>query len=272
MSMTDTGDTLTAYHAHLQAKGLRAATTRVYCDWPKRLAADTGPLRTLTRADIEAWISAQTWQPATQRKAVQALRYFFAWMLDVGLIDRDPAASLVCARQPRAIPHPCPEADYQAALAAASGADYWRLRLAADTGMRRAEIAACCTSDLMDLPGGQALRIDGKGGVVRAVPIPADLAAWIAAQRGWCCPSRQGGHLTPNYLGTWFTRHLGHHVHTLRHRYASRAYAAGHDIEAVRQLLGHASVATTQRYIGIDDQALVAAARAAWTARPLRAA
>ena len=66
-------------------------------------------------------------------------------------------------------------------------------------------------------------------------------------------------------VGCWYRRHLGLHVHSLRHRYATKAYSAGHDIHAVRQLLGHASVATTQVYLALDDQDLRLAAAGAWS-------
>ena len=56
------------------------------------------------------------------------------------------------------------------------------------------------------------------------------------------------------------------HPHALRHRYATRAYHATHDIDAVRVLLGHSSVATTQVYVEVADDDLVDAARGAWAA------
>jgi site-specific recombinase XerC len=71
-------------------------------------------------------------------------------------------------------------------------------------------------------------------------------------------------------VGRWYTRHLGIHPHSLRHRYATRAYAASHDIDAVRVLLGHASVSTTQVYIAVADAELARCAAGAWTA-PLAA-
>lgn len=55
----------------------------------------------------------------------------------------------------------------------------------------------------------------------------------------------------------------GYGPHTLRHRYATRIYAATGDVLAVQQLLGHASLATTQTYLGLSEDRLIAAAAAA---------
>lgn len=60
------------------------------------------------------------------------------------------------------------------------------------------------------------------------------------------------------------SRHLGVKAHSLRHRYATLAYHSGHDINAVRDLLGHASVTTTQAYVAVAGEDLRAAAKGAW--------
>ena len=60
-------------------------------------------------------------------------------------------------------------------------------------------------------------------------------------------------------------------VHSLRHRYATKVYAATHDLAAVQRLLGHASVATTQVYVAVADDVLTTAAKTAWYAPRLRA-
>lgn len=258
---THTGEQpLTDYATHLQARHLSPATIRTYVGWPRRLS-ETGPLLTLTPAQIEAWLADQHWQPATHAKAVSAIRLFYRWAHHTGLIDTDPAAALRPARVPRGVPQPCPEHLWRKAIDHASGDTYWRLRLAGDTGLRRSELAHVHSGDVTELPSGPALRVQGKGGKTRCVPIPADLAQWVSLQHGFVF-----GGMSAGGVGKWFTRHVGVHPHTLRHRYASRAYAGSHDIEAVRDLLGHASVATTQGYVAIAGDDLAHAARAAWTA------
>lgn len=265
--MHNGGTALTAYTAHLAGRGLRPATITAYVGWVRRLSTACGDPATLTTADLELWIAGHTWKPWTHQKAVASIRYYYGWLLATGRIDHDPSAPLIPARSPRPVPNPAPEDVYRSALERASGQDYWRLRLAGDTGLRRAELAAVHSDDVRDLVTGPTLRVEGKGGVTRWVPLPDDLAAWIRMQRGHVWPDRSGlTHITPHGCGDWYKRRLGLHVHMLRHRFATRAYASGHDIEAVRELLGHASTTTTQTYVKVASDDLLRAAKGAWLA------
>lgn len=142
------------------------------------------------------------------------------------------------------------------------------MRLAGETGLRRAELAAVHSDDVAELVTGPALLVtDGKGGKQRWVPLPPDLAQWVRMQRGWIFPSKDGGHISANGVGLWYSRRLGKNTHSLRHRYATRAYASSKDLHAVKQLLGHSSVATTQVYLSVADADLAAAAAGAWSAQ-----
>lgn len=264
------GGTVEQYRHHLRSRGLRPATVTAYSAWLLRLEQWCGgDVLALTADDLERWLVEHRWAPASHAKAVQALRAFYAWAHDSGRADHNPAAGLRAATVPCGVPDPCPEQTYVAALERAQGQDFWRLRVAADTGLRRSELAAVCSADVRDLPTGPVLRVTGKGGKVRHVPLPPDVAAWLAMLHGYLFPHNDG-HMSASAVGRWYTRHLGIHPHSLRHRYATRAYAASHDIDAVRVLLGHASVSTTQVYIAVADDELTRAARGAWTA-PLAA-
>ena len=266
--MTTGGTTpaVTAWTRHLAGRGLRDATITAYTGWVDRLADWAGDdPATLTTDDLERWLAEHRhWKPNTHAKAVASVRYFYRWLYDTGRRGDNPAAALRPARCPTPVPDPCPESVYAAALASAHGQDWWRLRLAAETGMRRAELAACHSDDVRRLVTGPTLRVDGKGGRVRWIPLPEDLAAWLSMQRGYAFPVGDG-HMAPCSVGCWFRRHLGVHVHMLRHRYATLAYHRTRDINAVRQLLGHSSAATTQIYIAVADEDLRAAAAGAWT-------
>lgn len=257
---------LDEYVTHLKARGLRPASISSYVGWVRRLHKWLRmPLETATTADLERWLAAHDWKPNTHSKAVQSVQYYNRWLLDTGRIAVDPSVSLRAARVPTAVPNPCPEELYESALEAASGSTYWRLRLGGDTGLRRAELAAVHSDDVSDLVTGPALRVtDGKGGNQRWVPLPADLAAWLRLQRGWVFPARDGGHISAQGVGLWFTRHLGMNTHSLRHRYATRAYHGSRDLQAVRQLLGHSSIATTQVYLSVADSDLQQAASGVW--------
>ena len=114
---------------------------------------------------------------------------------------------------------------------------------------------------------GPTLRVRGKGAKDRTVPIGPGLAATIGlrAAGGWLFPGNDGGHLSPRWVGKLMSAVLpaGWTPHTLRHRFASRAYGATSDVVATSRLLGHASVATTQRYVATDAARLRLVASAA---------
>lgn len=102
--------------------------------------------------------------------------------------------------------------------------------------------------------------MQGKGGKVRTVPLLDELAdALRALGPGYAFPGRSStGHLTAAHVGVIMRRALGGEAtpHQLRHRFATVAYARSGDIVAVSRLLGHASVATTQRYVAVGADSL----------------
>jgi integrase/recombinase XerC len=107
------------------------------------------------------------------------------------------------------------------------------------------------------------------------VPISESLAALLrqgaaghmpgTPADGWLFPSGIGGHLTPHYVGELVGGVLPDRwtMHTLRHRFATRAYRGTRNLRAVQVLLGHASIATTERYTAVDDTEVRAAMIAA---------
>lgn len=258
-------DILGAYRRHLAARKLRPASIRAYLSWLTRLDrwAECG-LLDLTTDDLEEWLAGHSWAPASHHKAVQAIKAFYAWAVATDRIERSPAEPLIPARAPRGRPDPCPENVYADALARSTGEDYWRLRLAAETGLRRAELAVVHSSDVRRLVNGPALRVVGKGGVERHVPLPDDLALWIEFQRGYVFPGSRDGHMDPDSVGRWYKRHARVKAHRLRHRYATLAYASSHDLSAVQDLLGHASPETTRIYVQVAGEDLHAAAAGTW--------
>jgi site-specific recombinase XerC len=87
-----------------------------------------------------------------------------------------------------------------------------------------------------------------------------------APVEGWLFPDGLGGHLSAGHVGRVVSRALPDHwtMHTLRHRYATRAYRGTHNLRAVQTLLGHESIVTTERYTALDDSEIRATAACAW--------
>lgn len=122
----------------------------------------------------------------------------------------------------------------------------------------RAEVARVHSRDLVDDLDGASLVVTGKGGKQRVVPLTATLAAELRARpRGYAFPGSDDGHLSPRWVGKIVAELLPGTatMHQLRHRFATRAYAVDRDVLTVQQLLGHASPATTQRYVVVPPEA-----------------
>lgn len=136
------------------------------------------------------------------------------------------------------------------------------IELMAYGGLRRGEVATVRAEDVT----GQWLRVAGKGGHVRAVPLPPHLAARVARGTGWLFPGQIDGHLSARRVGELIRECLpdGTTPHQLRHRYASTVYRSSRDIRAVQSLLGHARLDTTMVYTAVDKDSVGRAAEGAW--------
>lgn len=174
----------------------------------------------------------------------------------------NPVDQLPRVREAYPRPRPCPDKWIVAALRKADAREAIMLRLAAECGMRRSEIAAVRGEDVAEGFHGWAITIVGKGEKQRTIPINDELADMVRTHRGFLFPGKHDGHLHPNTVGKIVTSLLppGWTTHTLRHRYATKIYEETDDIYVVSQLLGHTSVATTQRYVAMPARRLRKAA------------
>lgn len=213
---------------------------------------------TVSTTDLTRYFAARAWSPETRKSNRACVRCFFRWLQTSGRRTDDPAAALPAVRVPEAQPRPCPDRHVLAALEHATDEESIMVRAAAEYGMRRGEISRLHSDDVIDDAAGRSIIVHGKGGKTRTLPLDDDFAGIILAADGYVFPGRWGGHVEESYVGKRLSRLLpqGWGGHTLRHRFATTAYAQTHDILAVSRALGHASVATTQRYVAVPADAL----------------
>ena len=246
------------------AAGRPATTRRLRRDQLTRFSHDIDCTPgELTYERIEAWFGQQTaWALETRRSNRGALLSFLRWANKAGVIAEPLYEALPVIKSGKASPRPTPDDVWAAALAAADDRGRLMMRLAAEAGLRRSEVAKVHSRDLLT---GPSLLVHGKGAKDRVIPINDDLAQAISQADGWLFPGRIDGHMTPRSVGNVVTDALpdGWTMHTLRHRFATRAYRGSRNLRAVQTLLGHASVATTERYTAVDDDEVRAAMMAA---------
>jgi integrase/recombinase XerD len=240
---------------------------------------DPGAVEEATIRSFVASLSASThgadeapYQASSVARTLSAVRSFHRFLLREGVTDLDPAAGVPQPRLPRSLPRPIPLEDVRRLLEAPddetpSGIrDRAILELLYGSGLRISELTGLDVDDI-DLEEG-SVRVLGKGGKEREVPLGSfgrDAAtAYLtrgrpalatAGSRGAVFLNARGGRLSRQSCA----RILGRYVrlagierrvtlHTLRHSFATHLLEGGADVRVVQELLGHASVATTQIY------------------------
>lgn len=258
------GQALAGWRRWLRAGGCTAATCATYLHHAEALGRQTGAPTPwdLTADDLTDWIARHRWSRETARSAGTALRSFYGWAYDLGHLDHNPAEQLPRVRLAPPNPRPATEDEYRAALDKADPDESLMLRLAAELGLRRAEVAGLHSRDLTtDAAGRTWLTVRGKGERTRRLPLGVGLASQLRQRpAGYTFPGQLNGHLSPHYVGNRVTALLpaGVTMHALRHRFATQAYGINRDVFTVQRLLGHASPATTQRYVQTHDDTLSA--------------
>lgn len=265
---------ITAWDEHLRAAGQPPSTryTRTY--HLRRFGSDHAELGpwAVTHDHLVAWTADKDWAPNTRRSYRMSLRVFYAWAHARNHTETNPAFELPPVKVPRALPRPAPNDVVDDGLRSNDIRVRLMILILTDTGMRRGELCKIHTDHLERDMHGWSLRVTGKGGHVRIVPIDDSLASALRQlPAGYLFPGQIDGHLSASYVGKLVSRALaqGWTAHTLRHRFASLAYAVDKDIRAVQELLGHASVSTTQIYTLVLPTAMrraAAGARAGLTA------
>lgn len=241
----------------LRAAGLSAQTIKSRRYKMVHLAAllmPSGPEDVTTEQIVQAF-ARQQWKPETRKAYRNTISSFFRWLHKSGRRSDDPSLDVPRVKKPHAHPRPCPDRYIAAAMKMATTSERLMIRLGAECGLRRGEIARVHSDDVVADSAGRSLIVRGKGDKQRIVPLPDDLAGIIMDARGYLFPGRFGGHVEESYIGDHISRLLpdGYAAHTLRHRFATTAYAATHDLFVVAELLGHESVETTEHYVAMPD-------------------
>jgi site-specific recombinase XerD len=240
-----------------------------------------GDLDRLRGSAVKAWIAEASLQPATVKSRLTKAGPFVRWLVAEGHLESDVTAGIPIPRLPKRIPRALPAEAVARILAVAPDArGRLVVLLMAQMGLRVGEVAAIRVGDVDDRR--RVLAVRGKGGrgeVTRAVPFTGE--AWEALEAYREEAGRQfSGHLivswnaaTPGegvsaaYLGRltrrWFSAagvkvyaYDGMSAHALRHTCAQDVADAGADIRHVQELLGHASLRTTQDYLRISPPGL----------------
>lgn len=282
---------LDQWNTRLRAAGSSESTIYTRIRHMRRVAREFGDrLPTeVTPHDLLSWCGQQEWKPETRRSYYCSIRLFFG-TIDGGPGWEDPSRILPSVRCGPGTPRPAPDWALRSGILRDDCDDRTKriLALAASAGLRAIEIARLNVNDVWLGPHGYMLTVNGKGSKVRHVPIEEWLAFDLLLTGGgfadgWIFPGQIGGHLSERWVGRLAARALPAHwtLHTLRHWYGVHTYAARHDLRAVQELLGHASISTTQRYTLPSDESLRASAKGAdlrrlfdddafpWTDRPV---
>lgn len=211
---------------------------------------------------------------ATRRARIGAVKCFFKWLHEHGVITANPAVKLNLPRRPsRTLPHTLSRNEVQRLFAQTNVLDPLGLRSRAilelfyATGIRRTELVNLDIEDIeLDCA---SIRIhQGKGGKDRVLPLANTTVRWLNAYLRRSRPrlawdhhekaffiTGYGTRYNPNYLGNWM-RHLMNKAginkpgacHLFRHSCASHMLENGADLRCIQQLLGHSRLDTTQIY------------------------
>lgn len=276
-ALKDTSDnTITAYRRDVV--GFLAFMTEHF-GGPQGL----GALQTIGVSDMRAWMAAERGQGVGSRslaRKLSAVKGFYRWLAEREGFE---ATAVLSARSPKfqkKLPRPLDESAARAVLDLAEmqsqsgwvGArDVAVLTLLYGCGLRISEALGLTGADV---PLADVLRIVGKGGKERLVPVlPAARDAVTAYCRACPWPIEEdsplfrgvrGGALSPRAIQKVTAQvrmQLGlpssATPHALRHSFATHLLAAGGDLRAIQELLGHASLSTTQTYTAVDTTHLL---------------
>jgi len=220
--------------------------------------------------------------PRSIQRRLSALRTFFGFLIREGVLKRSPAADVRAPKGAKRLPQAL-DVDRMARLldapvaaraapAALDARDRAMLELFYSSGLRLAELVGLDLPDL-DLAD-RTVRVLGKGGKARIVPVGSQAAAavraWLKERVALAAPeeralfvgrngARLGVRAVQLRVDAWARRQgldVKVHPHLFRHSFATHLLESSHDLRGVQELLGHANISTTQVYTHLDFQHL----------------
>ncbi len=245
--------------------------------------ASLATLRKLDRGGLRAWLAhraGRSLKASSTGRALSVLRGFYRFLAQRKLVENAVVLGLKNPKMPKAVPKALTAAEADDAIAHigelsdepwVAKRDAALLTLLYGCGLRLGEALSLTRRDHLAARSGR-LKVTGKGRKQRIVPVLPVVAAalddYVAA-----CPHRhdplflgvRGGPLNPRIVQGGLQRlrlMLGLPAsatpHALRHSFATHLLAGGADLRAIQELLGHASLSTTQRYTDVDAAGLMA--------------
>jgi site-specific recombinase XerD len=271
-------DAIAEWRDHLEARGLSLVSIKTYTTHIRSVATETRGMWP-GYPDLVRW---QTRQKAlsktTRHHKAKSVRCFFQWAMDMEYIGTNPARRLPVPTRAKTLPEFLSDAEmerlihgklrlpYRKGERWLGARDLLLTRLLVLTGLRRAEVCRLLVGDVD--PQRRTLFVRaGKGDRDRTVPYPEmlDLGSLLrgrAPTEPLFVGRYEGRPLQPDAVNYIFLRKLSPifgkrlHPHLLRHAYASYLCRRGAPIRQIQELLGHASLATTQIYLQVTAQDL----------------
>lgn len=224
-------------------------------------------------------------QSASIARKLAAIRSFYRWLQSRGLVEANPGALVATPKQKKALPRVVPINEVVALIetpkadSPLGARDRAILEVLYGGGLRVAEL---CSLNLGSVDWRNGLvRVVGKGSKERVVPLGrkalAAIDAWLQLRprlfervRPGQDPhalfvNYRGGRLTARWVARMIDRYVAVcalrrkvHPHALRHSFATHLLDAGADLRSIQELLGHASISTTQRYTHVSVEQLMA--------------
>ena len=247
---------------------------------------EPGAVDPLAVRSFLAHLSRQGVGRKSQGRALSAVRSLFRFACREGAVEANPAETIRTPKSGQHLPRHLRPGEIETLIEAADGSDSLArrdraiLELLYAAGLRVGELVSLDWGDIDR--GGRVLRVIGKGGKERMVPFGAPAAAalesWLDAWddkaiEPWSVEqpvflNNRGGRLTARSVRRIVDRYVeasriapGVHPHTLRHTFATHLLEGGADLRAIQELLGHASLATTQRYTHLEIERLLSVYR-----------